>query len=226
MYQIAVDGPSGAGKSTVAKMIAQNLDCVYVDTGAMYRTLGLYASRKGIDKADVKAIREMLPEVSFEIKYSDGVQHMILNGEDVTGLIRTQEISMYASAVSAVPEVREFLIAPQRKFAEENNVVMDGRDIGTVILPDANVKIFLTSSPEARAKRRYLELISKGQQADYETILAQTIERDRNDSTRAIAPLRPAEDAVTLDNSELGIKETYDAALEIIKSRVPEVTGR
>ena len=224
MYQIAIDGPSGAGKSTVAKMIAEKLGCVYVDTGAMYRTLGLYASRKGIDKTDTAAIREMLPGITFEIKYSDGVQRMILNGEDVTGLIRTQEISMYASAVSAVPEVRKFLIAPQRKFAEENNVVMDGRDIGTVILPDADAKIFLTSSPEARAKRRYLELLSKGQDADYGTILSQTIERDRNDSTRAIAPLKPAGDAVTLDNSELDIKETFDAALEIITSKIPEVT--
>ena len=125
MYQIAIDGPSGAGKSTVAKMIAEKLNCVYVDTGAMYRTLGLYASRKGIDKADTEAIRGMLPGITFEIRYSDGVQHMILNGEDVTDLIRTQEISMYASAVSAVPEVRKFLILPQRKFAEENNVVMD-----------------------------------------------------------------------------------------------------
>ena len=225
MYQIAIDGPSGAGKSTVAKMIAEKLNCVYVDTGAMYRTIGLYASRKGVGKDDTDAIREMLSGITFEIKYSDGVQHMILNGEDVTGLIRTQEISMYASAVSAVPEVREFLIKPQRKFAEENNVVMDGRDIGTVILPDANVKIFLTSSPEARARRRYLELLSKGQEADYGTILSQTIERDRNDSTRAIAPLKPAADAVTLDNSELDIQQTFDAALEIIKSKLPEVAA-
>ena len=223
MYQIAVDGPSGAGKSTVAKMIAEELDCVYVDTGAMYRTIGLYASRNGIDKTDTEAICRMLDGISFEIRYYDGVQHMILNGEDVTSLIRTQEISMYASAVSSVPEVREFLIIPQRKFAEENNVVMDGRDIGTVILPEADVKIFLTSSPEARARRRYIELLSKGQEADYDTILAQTIERDLNDSTRAVAPLKPAEDAVTLDNTELDIQQTFDAALEIIKSKVPEV---
>lgn len=223
MYQIAIDGPSGAGKSTLAKLIANRLDCVYVDTGAMYRTIGLYCARKGIAPDERERICASLPDITIDIVYSDGLQHMFLNGEDVTPLIRTQQISMYASAVSAIPEVRTFLIAPQRKFARENNVVMDGRDIGTVILPDADVKIFLTSSTESRAGRRYRELVEKGDGIDYETVLAQTVERDRNDSTRAIAPLMPAKDAILLDNSEFTVEETYEAVLEIVKSRIPEV---
>ena len=220
MYQIAIDGPSGAGKSTLAKLISARLGCVYVDTGAMYRTIGLYCARNGIPADDREKIASALSDISIEIKYYDGVQHMILCGEDVTGLIRTQQISMYASAVSALPEVRKFLIAPQRKFAEENNVVMDGRDIGTVILPDADVKIFLTSSTAARAERRYRELVERNEKTDYETVLSQTLERDRNDSTRAIAPAIPADDAIIIDNSDMNAEDTYNAVLNVIKSRI------
>lgn len=226
VYKIAIDGPSGAGKSTVAKLIAKELECVYVDTGAMYRTIGFYAAENGIAKDDKKAIADCLADIDLVIKYADGVQHMILNGRDVTPFIRTQEISMYASAVSSIPEVRQFLIPVQRRFAEQNNVVMDGRDIGTVIFPDAEVKIFLVSSPESRAMRRYKELSEKGESVDYETILEQTIERDRADSTRAIAPAIPAKDAVILDNSELDVQQTLDAACEIIFSKIPEARIR
>ena len=226
VFKIAIDGPSGAGKSTVAKLIAKELGCVYVDTGAMYRTIGFHACEKGIDKGDRQAIIDSLKDIDLVIEYSEGVQHMILNGRDVTPYIRTQEISMYASAVSSIPEVRTFLIPVQRDFAKRNNVVMDGRDIGTVIFPDAEVKIFLISSPESRAMRRYKELCEKGDKVDYETVLAQTIERDTADSTRAIAPAIPADDAVVLDNSELDIKQTFDAACEIIFSKVPEAANK
>jgi len=225
MYKIAIDGPSGAGKSTLAKNIAAALGCVYVDTGAMYRTIGLFCIEHGIGIDEKERIRAALSDIQLDIKYYDNLQHMILCGRDVTGLIRTQQISMYASAVSAIPEVREFLIEPQRKFARENNVVMDGRDIGTVILPDADVKIFLTSTPEARAKRRFDELREKGEDVDYETIYKQTVERDRNDSSRAIAPLKAADDAISIDNSFYEPDQTFEEVLRVIKSILTEVAG-
>ncbi len=223
MYQIAIDGPSGAGKSTVAKALAKELSCIYVDTGAMYRTIGLYVSRKCIDKDDSEAIKKCLADISISIAYKDGVQRMFLNGEDVTDYIRTQEISMYASKVSAIPEVRSFLIDLQRDFAKSDNVVMDGRDIGTVIFPGAAVKIFLVSSPKARAMRRFKELVQKGENVSYEEVLKATIERDNNDTTRKTAPAVAAPDAVTIDNSELGIKETLDAILMVVKEKIKDI---
>ena len=220
MIKIALDGPSGAGKSTVAKAIAKSLGIVYVDTGALYRSIGLYVCRLGIDKSDRERIIPLLSDIDLTLVYVDGMQRVILNGEDVSGLIRTGEISMYASAVSAIPEVREFLLETQRKIARENHVIMDGRDIGTVILPDAQVKIFMVASPEARARRRYLELIEKGEVCTYESVLSDITERDRNDSTRAIAPAIPADDAIFLDNSDLTVEGTVEKAVEIIASKV------
>ena len=220
MIKIALDGPSGAGKSTVAKAISKRLGIVYVDTGALYRSIGLYIQRLGVDKTDKERIITELKNISLSLKFENGVQSVILNGEDVSGLIRTGEIAMYASAVSAIPEVRSFLLDTQRDIANKNSVIMDGRDIGTVILPDAEVKIFMVASPEARAKRRYLELIEKGESCTLESVLADIIERDKNDSTRAVAPAIPAEDAVFLDNSDLDIEGTVDKAVEIISSKV------
>ena len=218
--KIALDGPSGAGKSTVAKAVAKRLSIVYVDTGALYRSIGLFIKRLGIDKSDKEAIISQLKNIELSLQFKEGVQSVILNGEDVSGLIRTGEIAMYASAVSAIPEVRAFLLDTQRDIAHKNSVIMDGRDIGTVILPDAEVKIFMIASPEARAKRRYLELIEKGEGCTYEGVLADIIERDKNDSTRAVAPAIPAEDAIFLDNSDLDIEGTVNKALEIIFSKV------
>ena len=220
MIKIALDGPSGAGKSTVAKAISKRLGIVYVDTGALYRSIGLYIQRLGVDKTDKERIITELKNISLSLKFENGVQSVILNGEDVSGLIRTGEIAMYASAVSAIPEVRSFLLDTQRDIANKNSVIMDGRDIGTVILPDAEVKIFMVASPEARAKRRYLELIEKGESCTLESVLADIIERDKNDSTRAVAPAIPAKDAVFLDNSDLDIEGTVDKAVEIISSKV------
>ena len=220
MIKIALDGPSGAGKSTVAKAVAKRLSIVYVDTGALYRSIGLFIKRLGIDKSDKEAIISQLKNIELSLQFKEGVQSVILNGEDVSGLIRTGEIAMYASAVSAIPEVRAFLLDTQRDIAHKHSVIMDGRDIGTVILPDAEVKIFMIASPEARAKRRYLELIEKGEGCTYEGVLADIIERDKNDSTRAVAPAIPAEDAIFLDNSDLDIEGTVNKALEIIFSKV------
>ena len=220
MIKIALDGPSGAGKSTVAKAVAKRLSIVYVDTGALYRSIGLFIKRLGIDKSDKEAIISQLKNFELSLQFKEGVQSVILNGEDVSGLIRTGEIAMYASAVSAIPEVRAFLLDTQRNIAHKNSVIMDGRDIGTVILPDAEVKIFMIASPEARARRRYLELIEKGESCTYEGVLKDIIERDKNDSTRAVAPAIPAEDAIFLDNSDLDIEGTVNKALEIIFSKV------
>ena len=220
MIKIALDGPSGAGKSTVAKAIAKRLGIVYVDTGALYRSIGLFIQRLGIEKRDIEKIIPQLDNIDLALVFENGVQKVILNGEDVSGLIRTGEIAMYASAVSAIPQVRTFLLETQRKIAREHSVIMDGRDIGTVILPDAEVKIFMVASPEARAKRRYLELIEKGESCTYEGVLADIQKRDKDDSTRAVAPAIPADDAIFLDNSELTIDGTVDKALEIVFSKV------
>ena len=218
--RIALDGPSGAGKSTVAKAVAKRLGIVYVDTGALYRSIGLYVQRKGVSKDDKEKVIAMLDEIKLDLKFNDGTQVVLLNGEDVGGFIRTGEISMYASAVSAIPEVRAFLLETQRKIARENSVIMDGRDIGTVIIPDAEVKIFLVASAEARAERRYKELIEKGESCTYEGVLADIKERDNNDSTRAVAPAVPAEDAIFLDNSNLNQEQTIDKVIEIIENTV------
>lgn len=220
---IAVDGPSGAGKSTLAKDIASRLGIHYVDTGAIYRTVGFAARERGISPDDKAAVAAMLPSIRVDVTF-DGIRQITaLDGRDLGERIRENEISAYASKVSSVPQVREFLLETQRKIAREYSVIMDGRDIGTVILPDADVKIFLSASAEKRADRRYKELCERGEQVDYETLLAEIRERDERDSTRDVAPLRPAEDAVLLDNSELGIEESTQAALKIIFEKLPHL---
>lgn len=217
---IAIDGPSGAGKSTLARSIAAKLGYLYVDTGAIYRTIGYYALANGVDPKDEAAVSAALPALRVELAYGeDGLQHMRLNGQDVTREIRLPEVSLYASAVSAHPSVRSFLLEMQRELARTNSVIMDGRDIGTVVLPDAEVKIFLTASPEARARRRMLELEQRGTPQPFEKILKDIEERDWNDSHRAAAPLRQAEDAVLLDTTELDFQESEAALLAIIRER-------
>ncbi|MBQ4325075.1 MAG: (d)CMP kinase, partial [Clostridia bacterium] len=210
----------GAGKSTVAKALASKLGITYVDTGALYRTVGLYTKERGVDPKDEAGVSALLDTLNIRMTYEDGVQHLYLNGHDVGDSIRTQEISMYASAVSAHPAVRAFLLATQRDIAKTQSIVMDGRDIGTVIFPDAEVKIFLTASPENRAQRRYDELIAKGQNADYETVLAEIKTRDHNDSARAVAPLRPAEDAVLLDNTGFTVEQSVAAVMQILEEKL------
>lgn len=218
---IAIDGPSGAGKSTLAKALAAKLNYLYVDTGALYRTIGCAILRQKIDPKDGEAVTKALPNIQVDLRYGeDGLQHMLLSGEDVTEEIRRPEISMYASAVSAHPAVRAFLLETQRAFARHSSVIMDGRDIGTVVLPDAQVKIFLTASAEARAKRRCLELEQRGTPQPLEQILADIQERDYNDSHRAAAPLRRAEDAVAVDTTNLTFAQSEDALLAIIKERI------
>ena len=212
---VAIDGPSGAGKSTVARAAAARLGYVYVDTGAMYRAIGLAVCRRGISGEDADGIAAVLPEIDIRLAYQDGAQHVLLNGEDVSDAIRTPEIAYYASKVSAVPAVRQFLLEAQRDMAKKGNILMDGRDIGTVILPDAPVKIFLTASAETRAERRYLELIGKGQQVTRESVLHDVVERDRQDMSRAVAPLKQAEDAVLLDSSNMTLKEVLDELLSL-----------
>lgn len=220
MIKIAIDGPSGGGKSTLAKRLAAELGIVYVDTGALYRTIGYFAFINGIDKSDSAGVVATLNDININIEYKDGTQHVILNGEDLGDKIRQPEISMYASAVSAIPQVREFLLETQRSIARHNSVIMDGRDIGTVILPDADVKIFLFASNEDRARRRCDELRQKGIEADYKTVLAEMNERDKNDSSREIAPAIPAADAVMLDNSGFAPEDTFNAALNIINEKL------
>lgn len=223
MFKIAIDGPSGAGKSTVAKGIAAKLGIVYVDTGALYRTVGYFVRQKNADPKNADEVGTLLPEIHIEIKYVDGAQHVYLNGEDLGDKIRTPEMSMYASAVSAIPAVRAFLLDTQRDIARKNSVIMDGRDIGTVILPDAEVKIFMFASVEARAMRRYKELIAKGEDVKYEDVLSEMIERDNNDRNRDVAPAVPAEDAVMMDNSEMSVEENVLAVIEIIKEKGIEI---
>ena len=220
MVSIAIDGPSGAGKSTLARSAAAELGYLYVDTGAIYRTIGNYAHTHNMDPKDGQAVVAALPQVHVELTYGDdGLQHMLLNGQDVTKEIRLPEISLCASAVSAHPGVRAFLLEMQRELARTHNVIMDGRDIGTVVLPDADVKIFLTASPEARARRRMLELEQRGTPEPYEKILKEIEQRDWDDSHRATAPLRQAEDAVLLDTTELNFEESREALLKLIRER-------
>ena len=215
---IAIDGPSGAGKSTLAKRLAQELGFLYVDTGAIYRTVGLAARRSGIDPSDEVRVGEMLPQLSIAMGYGeDGLQHMTLNGEDVTTAIRENEISLYASKAAALPVVREFLLEMQRRTAREHDVIMDGRDIGTVVLPQADVKIYLTAAAEARAERRCRELVERGQQAEFNRILAEVIERDRRDMERETAPLRQAEDAVVADTTGLDLEGSFQLLLSLIQ---------
>ena len=216
MIRIAIDGPGGAGKSSLAKAVAKKLEIIYVDTGALYRTIGYYMLGKGIDPKDARSVANALPEFTLELTFVNGDQVILLNGEDVKDAIRTPEISMAASDVSAIKEVREYLLNTQRSIAKKNSVIMDGRDIGTVILPNAEIKIFLTASPEARAKRRYEELKAKGKEVPYEQVYTEMVERDKNDSTRDIAPCVPAEDAIMLDNSTMNAEQTLDAVVKII----------
>ncbi len=218
-FAVAIDGPNGAGKSSVAKELARRLGCVYIDTGAMYRAIGLHVMRSGAKSDDVEATIRLLPGAQVSLEHREDGQHIFLNGEDVSTAIRTPEASIYASNVSKVPEVRAALLDFQRKFAREMSVIMDGRDIGTVVLPDAEVKIFLTASVDARAKRRYDELIARGQDVKYEDVRSDLEWRDRNDSTREIAPLKPADDAVIVDTSELDFEQSVAEVLAIVEAK-------
>lgn len=221
MIKIAIDGPSGSGKSTLAKALSKKLGYVYVDTGALYRSIGLYMIKNGIALDDTDGIISALPSIDLALYHDEnGVQHVSLNGVDVGETIRTSEVSAAASKVSAIPAVRAFLLDTQRDMAKKSNVIMDGRDIGTVIFPDADVKLFLVAANEARAIRRHAELIEKGEKITLEQVLNDLEARDKNDSTRKEAPAIPAEDAIFLDNSELMPEETLAKALEIIGSRI------
>ena len=220
MVSVAIDGPAGAGKSTLARRLASDLGYIYVDTGAMYRTIGLYALRAGKDPKDNAAVNALLPEISLRLATLDGEQHIYLGEEDVSTAIRTEEAGMAASAVGANPAVRAYLLDTQRNMAKTQNVLMDGRDIGTVVLPDATVKIFLTASPEARATRRWKEYQAKGMPNTYEEVLADVKQRDYQDTHRAAAPLKQAEDAVLLDTSEFNFEQSLDAMKQIIARKV------
>ena len=219
MIAVAIDGPAGAGKSTLARAAAKKLSFIYADTGALYRSIALNTVRNNIDVSDSVSIEKMLEKTEIELKFINDEQRVFLNGEDVSDKIRTSEISMAASAISALPAVRSFLLELQRELARKNNVIMDGRDIGTVVLPNAQVKIFLTASPECRAKRRYDEYIAKGKQENYEEILESIKQRDYNDSHRAIAPLKAADDAVLLDTSDDTPQQSVERIVKIIEEK-------
>ena len=220
MVSVAIDGPAGAGKSTLARRLAAELGYIYVDTGAMFRTIGLYALRAGKDPKDNEAVNALLPEISLKFAFIEGEQHIYLNGEDVSTAIRTEEVGMAASAVGANPEVRAFLLGMQRDMAKTQDVLMDGRDIGTVVLPDATVKIFRTASPEARATRRWKEYQQKGVEVSYEEVLADVRQRDYQDTHRAAAPLRQADDAQLLDTSEMNFEQSLEAMKKMIVEKV------
>ena len=219
MFKAAIDGPSGTGKSTIAKKVAQKLGWLYVDTGALYRTVGLYVYRAGLDPNDAEAVAFVLPNVNIELVYKDGSQHVLLNGSDVGDSIRQPEISMYASAVSKIKAVRDFLLDTQRNAAKTNNVIMDGRDIGTVIFPDAEVKIFMFVREEIKAERRLKELLEKGVKTTYEEVLRDMKKRDSDDKNRDIAPCVPAKDAIEFDNSDRTLEQSVDDICEIIKNK-------
>ena len=214
MYSIAIDGPAGAGKSTIAKTIAKKLEFIYVDTGAMYRAMALYFIRNGIDPADEDAVNAACGDIDVGIAYEDGIQQVLLNGENVTGLIRTEEVGNMASKTSAYPTVRATLLDLQRDLAKKADILMDGRDIGTNVLPDADLKIYLTASSGVRARRRYDELIEKGEKADLDQIEKDIIIRDKQDMEREIAPLKQAEDAVLVDSSDMTIEEVVDCIMK------------
>ena len=221
-FAIAIDGPSGAGKSSLARRCASALGFLYVDTGAIYRTVGLAALRRGVDRKDEQAVAAVLPELDIRMAYENGEQHMYLNGEDVSKEIRLPEISMCASDVSAHAAVRDFLMEMQRKLARENCVIMDGRDIGTVVLPEAKLKIYLTASAEERARRRMLEQSAKGVEQPFEEVLADIIRRDEQDMNREVAPLRQAEDAVLVDTTEIDFDESFALLCRIIRERMEQ----
>ncbi len=215
--QIAIDGPSGAGKSSLSRAVARTLGIVYVDTGALYRTVGYFAHSRGISRESIRDVIPLLSDVKIEVRYENGVQCVYLNGKNLGDRIRSSEMSMYASAVSAQPEVRAFLLETQKEIARQNSVIMDGRDIGTVILPEADVKIFLTASHEVRARRRVAELQEKGMSASYEEVLADMEKRDEQDRTRAVAPAVAAPDAIPFDNSYNGFEEATEALMAVIR---------
>ena len=221
IINVAIDGPAGAGKSTISKAAAKELGFIYIDTGALYRTVGLNAMRQGADVNDPESvIATLTDDLKVELRFIDGEQRMFLNDEDVSDKIRTPEVSSAASITSAIPEVRKYLFDLQKNLAKNNNCIMDGRDIGTVVLPDAKVKIFLTASPEARAQRRYKELIEKGMDVKYDDVLADMIKRDYDDSHRAIAPLKQADDAILADTSDNTLEESIALIIKIIKDNI------
>lgn len=219
-FSVAIDGPSGAGKSTIAKFLAEKLNFLYVDTGAMYRSIGLYAARQGVASNDAEAVEALLPQIKLDLAYVDGEQRIFLNGEDVSRAIRTEEASKNASAVSAIPAVRAFLLEFQRSFAKQNCILMDGRDIGTVVLPDADVKIFLTASAEARAQRRYKEQVERGEDVTLEAVFEAIRKRDEADSSRAAAPLKAADDAVVVDTTYLNLEESIAKILGLVEEKL------
>ena len=223
MVSIAIDGPGGAGKSTIAKALAKKLGYIYVDTGALYRAIGLYMLNSGVDTKDKLNVPTKLAEINIELKYIDGVQKVVLCGGDVSSEIRKPEVSMAASDVSAIGEVRAFLLELQRDMARKNNVIMDGRDIGTVVLPNAEIKIFLTASAEERAMRRYKELVEKGVEVEYETVLKELNERDYQDSHREIAPLKPADDAELIDTTGYNLEQSVDMLAKFVTKRLGEL---
>jgi len=214
---IAIDGPSGAGKSTLSDALAERLGFLHIDTGAMYRAIGVYVNENGVDTTDAESVIKLLPSLSVSLDFDKNGQHVFINGRDVTTDIRKPEVSMFASNVSKIPEVRTYLVAEQRRIAREMNILMDGRDIGTVVFPDADLKIFLTASSETRALRRYREQCEKGFCVSYEDVLADVIRRDEQDTNRAVAPLRPAEDAITVDTSNLTFEESLEKLLSLVK---------
>ena len=220
MKSIAIDGPAGAGKSTLARRIAGELGYIYVDTGALYRTVALYLLRQHIDAADTDKVEAALPGIRVDIRFEEGLQQVYLNGENVSGQIRTPEVSMMASASSALPAVRRFLLEQQRELARTHDVVMDGRDIGTVVLPQADVKIFLTASAEERTRRRYEELIEKGQEVTFQDVLRDMKQRDAQDENRAVAPLKPAEDAIRVDTTGDTLEQSVARMIDIIRQRL------
>ena len=220
IINVAVDGPAGAGKSTVSRAAAKAMGYIYVDTGALYRAVGVNALRNGIDTKDRQAVAESLSDISVNLVFENGEQKVLINGEDVSAEIRTPDASMAASDVSAVPKVRDFLFDLQRNIASKNNCIMDGRDIGTVVLPNAKVKVFLTASPEERAMRRFRELSEKGSTVKYEEVLEDLIKRDYNDSHREVAPLKQADDAVLLDTTGMTLEQSVESLIRIIKEKV------
>jgi len=220
MINIAIDGPAGAGKSTLSKLLAKRFNFIYVDTGALYRVIGLFAHRQGIDTRDIGGVSQLLPKIKLELLCAVEGQRVILNGEDVSAAIRMPEISMAASNVSAIPEVRAFLLQLQQNIARDNDCLMDGRDIGTVVLPNAQIKIFLTASPQDRARRRYEELLERGVKVDYNVVLSEIIVRDAQDSDREIAPLKPADDAVIVDSSGLELEQSLERLYEIVTEKI------
>ena len=217
---IAIDGPAGAGKSTIARAVSKELGFIYVDTGALYRSIGVYALRQGVETTDGEKVAALLPQIKVELRFVDGLQHVFLNGEDVSEAVRQPEASMAASHVSAIPQVRAFLFDLQREMAAKNNVVMDGRDIGTVVLPQADVKIFLTASPEERARRRFNEMKDKGMQVEYESLLEEIKQRDYNDSHREIAPLKQAPDAVLVDTTGDSLNEAVAKVTKLVREKL------